>query len=102
MARAYPAQTIAARGARLAAVTAVLCILSPIGDVWAQQGAINLPPAAPPAPAAPPGIPAVNLRPDQVAELDHALAAADSQGFSHGAFVPAQMEAQLQSRDPEA
>ena len=105
MARAYQAQTIAARGARLAAVTAVLCL--GVADVamsrpGLQPGAISLPPAAPPAPAPPPAVPVVNLRPDQIALLDHALAAADSQGFSHAAFTPPQMDAELQSRDPDA
>ena len=41
-----------------------------------------------PAPPSPP-LPAVNLRPDQVALIQHALAQADSHGIDHAALAPA-------------
>lgn len=69
-----------------------------------QAQAPTSPPASQPSasPAAGRAVPAVSLRPDQVALLVKTLDDADRYGFDPGAFTPAGLEAQLASRDPQA
>jgi murein L,D-transpeptidase YcbB/YkuD len=103
MARAAEAQSIGTRRVRRAAVGAVACLAALGGAALAQPGA----PAAPPAPVAAPApaptpLPPISLRPDQIALLQRTLSQADTHGFDAGAFTPRGLDAQLQSRDPEA
>ncbi len=51
-------------------------------------------------PVAAPTMAQVQLRPDQVATLERALAQAETHGFEHNAFTPANLDSLLQSRDP--
>ncbi len=61
--------------------------------------------AAAPTPAVirpyqPPAAPNIALRPDQVDLLRHALADAETQGFEHEAFTPANLDSLLRSKIP--
>ncbi len=56
---------------------------------------------APPVQAPPPAPPQVVLRPGQITVLEHALAQAETHGFAHDAFMPADLDDLLHSRDPD-
>lgn len=83
----------------------VVCgwLLATGGPAGAQPSAPPPGSLASPAPApAPQPIPQVSLRPDQVVQIERILAAADTQGFAAGEFLPAGLDSLLQSRDPQA
>jgi murein L,D-transpeptidase YcbB/YkuD len=102
MTRATVAQLIGTQrvGWAMIGVTASLTALG--GAVLAQPGAPAAPLAPPSAPVAPAPPPVVSLRTDQIALLQRTLARADTHGFDPGAFTSPGLDAQLQSRDPEA
>ena len=85
-------------GWAIGAAAAVAAFCAGASPSWAQPSAPVVSPA--PAVVAPPPIPAVSLRPDQIALLEQALAQAETHGFEHGDFYPAGLDAALQSRDP--
>jgi murein L,D-transpeptidase YcbB/YkuD len=74
----------------------LLALVVALGSNGARQAGAGAdsPPTAATAAAAP------NLRPDQIRLLRDALAASPAQGFDEGEFMPAGLDALLQSRDP--
>ncbi|MGZ6016100.1 MAG: L,D-transpeptidase family protein [Phenylobacterium sp.] len=92
-------------GRRQAALAAA-CAVFAVGTAVAAQPTQGPRPYASvaAAPVAPPAIDplTVALRPEQAAVLRQALTDADSHGFDPGEFVPANLDALLASRDPQA